>query len=257
MLEITRTSTEKTKAKKIVVVMPAYNAAKTLKATYQAIDTDLIDEIILVDDHSEDATVEIAKELNITLFRHPQNLGYGGNQKTCYDEALKIGAEIVVMLHPDGQYDPTLLAEIVKPIQQETADLVLGSRMLLKGQALRGGMPVYKLCANKILTRIENLALKQSLSEYHTGYRAFSKAFLETIPYHRNSNDYVFDSEILIQAVAFEQRIAEIPITTHYFEGASSASFVQSLIYGLKTLTTLKTYLLHEWGIGRSKLFTQ
>lgn len=243
------------KQEKIVVVMPAYNAARTLKFTFNSIDTQLVDEIILVDDHSQDDTVAIAEKLDLQVIRHSRNLGYGGNQKTCYQEALRVGADIVVMLHPDGQYDPTLIPEIIKPIQEQKADLVLGSRMIHPRKALAGGMPLYKFIANKFLTFCENLILSQNLSEYHTGYRAYSRKFLEKVPFLRNSNGYVFDTEILVQAIAFKQRIAEITISTSYFDGASSASFWQSIVYGFKTLGTLYKYFLHRLNVSSCYLF--
>lgn len=243
------------KVGKVVVVMPAYNASRTLEATYESIDPKWVDEIILVDDYSEDDTVAVAKKLDLKVVRHAHNLGYGGNQKTCYQEALRIGADIVVMLHPDGQYDPTLIPEIIKPIQEQKADLVLGSRMMQPRKALAGGMPLYKFIANKFLTFCENFVLRQNLTEYHTGYRAYSRKFLETVPFLRNSNGYVFDTEILVQAVAFNQRIAEIPISTRYFEGASSASFWQSIVYGLQTLATICKYFLHRLNLWHCYLF--
>lgn len=232
--------------KKIVVVMPAYNAAKTLKQTYDQIPHALVDEIILVDDASRDETIEKAKELGIISLRHRHNLGYGGNQKTCYNEALERQADIVVMIHPDGQYDPAFLQEIVKPILNGSADIVLGSRMVYRKNALQGGMPLYKFISNIFLTTLENFVLGLRLSEYHTGYRAYSRHFLETIPYMRNSNDFVFDTEVLVQAAHFKMRIAEIPVTTKYFTEASSVNLWHSIIYGLKTLTVLCRFILHR-----------
>lgn len=240
---------------KIIVVMPAYNAAATLEATYHAIDTAWVDEIILVDDGSQDETVAIAAKLALHLVRHPRNVGYGGNQKTCYREALQRGADIVVMLHPDGQYDPSLLPELIQPLAEGRADIVLGSRFLLPGGARRGGMPLYRLAANRFLTFWENLVLRQRLAEYHTGYRAYSRAFLETIPFWRNSDGFCFDTEILVQAVAFGQRLVEIPIATKYFPGASSASLGQCLIYGVMTLATLAKFLLHCFRLWPCRLF--
>lgn len=241
--------------KKITVVMPAYNAAATLKDTYEAIPRDLVNEIILVDDASRDETFERAQKLGIVSLRHRHNLGYGGNQKTCYEEALKRGADVVVMIHPDGQYDPAFLKPIVEPILRGDADIVLGSRMMDRRKALEGGMPLYKFCANIFLTTMENLALGLRLSEYHTGYRAYSRHFLETVPYLRNSNDFVFDTEILVQAADFGMRIREIPVATKYFKEASSVSFFNSTIYGLKTLGCLMRYLLHRSRIFRCRLF--
>lgn len=241
--------------KKITVVMPAYNAAKTLRDTYQKIPRPWVHEIILVDDASRDDTFEKAQELGIFTLRHQHNLGYGGNQKTCYTEALRRGTDVVVMIHPDGQYDPAFLGPIVEPILGGRADVVLGSRMLERGKALAGGMPFYKYISNIFLTTAENLVLGQRLSEYHTGYRAYSRKFLETVPFMRNSNDFVFDTEILVQAVRFGMRIAEIPVTTRYFKEASSVNFADSVIYGLKTLGVLVAYLAHRLKIFPCRLF--
>lgn len=237
--------------KKVVVVMPAYNAAKTLQDTYQKIPQDLVHEIILVDDASKDGTYTKAQELGIISLRHRHNLGYGGNQKTCYTEALARQAEVVVMIHPDGQYDPGFLKPIIDPILNEEADVVLGSRMLHKKNALKGGMPVYKFISNVFLTFMENWALGLRLSEYHTGYRAYSRRFLETIPFMRNANDFVFDTQVLVQAAWFKMRILETPVDTIYFKEASSVNFFNSAIYGLKTLGVLLRYLLHRLNIFR------
>lgn len=242
---------------KIVVVMPAYNAAKTLLATYENIDTRIVNEVILVDDASKDKTVEIARNLQIKVIAHPHNVGYGGNQKTCYMEALRDGADIVIMLHPDGQYDPRLVPELIKPLQNNEADMVLGSRMILKGKALEGGMPIYKYVSNKFLTFCENVVLGLNMSEFHTGYRAYSRRFLETVPFLRNSNNFVFDTQVIVQAVALGLRVAEVPAATRYFEGCSSASFLQSIRYGLGTLFMLIRYSLHKLGILRSRLFSK
>lgn len=240
---------------KVVVVMPAYNAARTLAATYQNIPSEVVDEVLLVDDASKDDTVEKAKDFQLKVIQHPHNVGYGGNQKTCYMEALRDGANIVVMLHPDGQYDPRLIPEIIEPIKKGEADFVLGSRLLQSGGALKGGMPIYKFIANRFLTAVENLILGQKLSEMHTGYRAYSRNFLEKVPFLRNSNDFVFDSQIIAQAVAFNQRITEVPVSTRYFREASSVNFMVSLIYGLKTLWTVFKFALDRQGIIRSRLF--
>ncbi len=240
---------------KVVIVMPAYNAAETLDMTYRAIPPGIADEIILVDDASRDATVETARKLGIPIIRHPHNVGYGGNQKTCYMEALRSGADIVVMLHPDGQYDPAILPDMIAPIARGEADLVLGSRFLTAGGALRGGMPLYKYVSNRFLTGAENLVLGTRLSEMHTGYRAYSRRFLETVPFLRNSVDFAFDTEVLFQAVRFGFRIAEVPVATKYFPGASSASFRQSSVYGLKTLTVAARYFLYRLGLARPAIF--
>jgi len=241
--------------KKIVVVMPAYNAAKTLRETYDKIPHNVVDEIILVDDASADETYDRAKDLGIHAIKHRHNLGYGGNQKTCYSEALERGADVVVMIHPDGQYDPNFLKPIVNPILEGKADIVLGSRMIYRKKALEGGMPLYKFICNIFLTTTENLVLGLNLSEYHTGYRAYSRHFLESVPFMRNSNDFVFDTQVLVQAVNTKMRIAEIPVTTHYFTEASSVSFKNSLIYGLKTLGVLVRYILHRMSLLKCRLF--
>jgi glycosyltransferase involved in cell wall biosynthesis len=254
-MEVVPISHARLTQQKIIVVMPAYNAAATLETTYHAIDTAWVDEIILVDDGSEDDTAAVAEKLSLRVIRHPQNRGYGGNQKTCYREALLRGAGIVVMLHPDGQYDPSLLPQMIQPIAEGRADLVLGSRFLIPGSARRGGMPLYRLAANRFLTFWENLVLRRRLAEYHTGYRAYSRAFLETIPFWRNSDGFCFDTEILVQAVAFRQRLVEIPIATKYFPGASSASLGQCLIYGVMTLATLAKFLLHRFQLWPCRLF--
>jgi glycosyltransferase involved in cell wall biosynthesis len=232
-------------APKIVVVMPAYNAAKTLRITYDAIPHQSIDQIILVDDGSTDRTLEIARELHLTAFVHTRNFGYGANQKTCYTEALKEGADIVVMLHPDYQYDPTLLPEIVAPIEAGEADIVLGSRFLGRS-TMEQGMPWWKYVGNRFLTRLENWTLGLNLSEYHTGYRAYSRRTLEEIPFTLNSDKFVFDQEMLVQATHLGFKIKEVPVPTKYFAEASKASFVDSTIYGLSILFLLARYILHK-----------
>lgn len=239
----------------VMVVMPAYNAARTLAQTWQAIPKDWIDRVILVDDSSRDETVRVAEELNLHVIRHPHNVGYGGNQKTCYMEALRLGADVVVMLHPDGQYDPTLLPDLVRPIIAGEADFVLGSRFAVKGGALRGGMPLYKFISNRFLTTVENLVLRRSFTELHTGYRAYSRRFLETVPFLRNSNDFSFDTEVVAQAVRFGFEVTEAPVETRYFPEASSANFRQSVVYGLKTLWVMGIYLADRLGLRRSRLF--
>jgi glycosyltransferase involved in cell wall biosynthesis len=239
---------------KVVVVMPAYNAAKTLRITYQDIPHQQVDGIILVDDGSTDETLAIARELNLTVFVHARNFGYGANQKTCYAEALKDGADIVVMLHPDYQYDPKLLPELVAPIENGVADIVLGSRFLL-GNAMKQGMPWWKYVSNRFLTKLENLVLGLRLSEYHTGYRAYSRQALEELPFQLDSDKFVFDQEILVQAAHRDLRIQEVPVPTKYFPEASSASFVASSIYGLSILLLLGRYLLHRTGLVKQKQF--
>lgn len=239
---------------RIVVVMPAYNAASTLVKTYQDIPHDLISLVILVDDQSHDETARIAEDLGMKVFIHPENRGYGGNQKTCYRQALASGADIVVMLHPDYQYDATKIPEMVQPILDGRADLVLGSR-LLGGGALKGGMPFYKFLANRFLTTAENLAFGTRLSEFHTGFRAYSRKLLETIPFELNSEDFVFDSEVIAQTVALGFPIAEIEVPTRYFPEASSINFSRSVTYGLQTLGVVGRYLLHRRGLRRIPLF--
>jgi glycosyltransferase involved in cell wall biosynthesis len=239
----------------VVIVMPAYNAAKTLEDTFRKIPAGHYDEVIVVDDHSGDDTDALARSLNLKAIRHPHNVGYGGNQKTCYMEALRDGADIVIMLHPDGQYDPAILPEMIRPIQEGRADMVLGSRMMLKGGAARGGMPLWKRIANRFLTTAENLAMGRQFSECHTGYRAYSRRFLETVPFLRNSNGFVFDTEVIFQAVHFGMPVVEVPISTRYFADASSVGFRAGVVYGLGTLATAGRFLLHRWGVISSEKF--
>ncbi len=243
-----------TQAAKIVVTMPAYNAAKTLLKTFEEIPKGLVSEIIMVDDCSTDETVALGSSLDIKVIRHPHNVGYGGNQKTCYMEALRDQADIVIMLHPDYQYDPTKIPAMVQPILKGKADVVLGSRFL-GGGALKGGMPMYKFIANRFLTSCQNFVLGTNLSEFHTGYRAYSRKFLETVPFLRNSLAFVFDAEILCQAVFFHFRIAEIAVETRYFPEASSINFFNSVKYGLSILKTLVKFSLAKYGIKSSDLF--
>jgi glycosyltransferase involved in cell wall biosynthesis len=242
--------------KQIVVVMPAYNAAQTLALTWRDIPAEWVTSVILVDDASRDETVMVAKALSLEIIHHHRNVGYGGNQKTCYTAALQRGADVVVMLHPDGQYDPSLLPSIVRPILRGEADMVLGSRFLDPGGARAGGMPLYKYISNRFLTSVESWVLGQAFSELHTGYRAYSRKFLETIPYLRNANDFVFDTQVIAQAIHWQQRIVEVPVATKYFPEASSASLRQSLVYGLKTLVTVGQLALHRRRILRSRLFS-
>ncbi|GIW20754.1 MAG: glycosyl transferase family 2 [Chloroflexota bacterium] len=238
---------------RVVVVMPAYNAAKTLERTYADIPHDVVDHVILVDDVSADGTVEIARRIGLEVIVHRQNLGYGGNQKTCYDAALAAGADVVVMLHPDYQYDATRIPDLVRPIVAGERDLVLGSRFL--GDPLAGGMPRWKYVANRFLTTVENLAFGLRLSEYHTGLRAYSRRLLEAIPYHRNSNDFVFDQELIAQVVALGlgHRIGEIAVPTRYFAEASSVGFRRSVVYGWSTLAVVLRYLLHRAGLRTTR----
>ena len=243
--------------RRVVVVMPAYNAARTLRMTWRQIPKGWVDQVILVDDFSRDETVEQARALRLRVVAHPHNVGYGGNQKTCYMEALRQGADVVVMLHPDGQYDPTLIPDMVRPILRDEADVVLGSRFMTPGGARRGGMPLYKYLANRFLTTAENTVLRRRFAELHTGYRAYSRRFLETVPFLRNSNDFVFDTEVIAQAVAFGFRVVEVPVETRYFAEASSANFRQSLVYGFKTLFVMGRFAAHSSGIGASRLFAR
>jgi glycosyltransferase involved in cell wall biosynthesis len=238
---------------KVVVVMPALNAARTLERTFGAIPNDTVDEVILVDDKSSDATPEVARTLALHYIWHPHNVGYGGNQKTCYLEALQRGADIVVMLHPDGQYEPELIPQLIEPIIRGEADMVLGSRLAEPGAARAGGMPRYKYLANRTMTAIENRILGTSLSELHTGYRAYSRDFLMTIPFLRNSLDFSFDSEVLMQGVHFGFRIAEVPARSRYFDDASSIKFGPAAVYGVKTLWAAVRLVLHRHGIWRSR----
>jgi glycosyltransferase involved in cell wall biosynthesis len=242
------------KRSKVVVVMPAYNAARTLHMTYSALPRDVVDLIILVDDGSSDETAKIARELNLELFIHDRNYGYGANQKTCYREALRAGADIVVMVHPDYQYDPTLLPEIIKPIQDGVADVVLGSR-LMGVNPMKQGMPWWKYISNRALTAAENLVFGLKLSEYHTGYRAFNREALESVNLSMNSDDFIFDQEILAQLVDIKMRISEVAVPTRYFKLASSASFLQSSKYGISILLLLARYLLHRTSIVRQRCF--
>jgi glycosyltransferase involved in cell wall biosynthesis len=242
-------------AEKIVIVMPAYNAARTLEDTFRAIPQGYYDEIVVVDDHSRDETVEKARALQLKAIRHPHNVGYGGNQKTCYMEALRDGATIVVMLHPDGQYDPAIIPEMIRPIREGRADMVLGSRMLVPGAAKRGGMPLWKRITNRVLTTLENLAMRRRFAECHTGYRAYSRRFLETVPFLRNSNGFVFDTEVIFQAVHFGLPVAEVPVASRYFDDASSVGFRQGVVYGLGTLWTALRFLLHRAGVVASEKF--
>jgi glycosyltransferase involved in cell wall biosynthesis len=234
---------------RVVIVMPAYNAALTLEDTFRRIPAGYYDEIVVVDDHSRDQTTELATRLNLKAIRHPHNVGYGGNQKTCYMEALRDGATIVVMLHPDGQYDPAIIPEMIRPIREGRGDMVLGSRMMVPGGARRGGMPLWKRIANRFLTTMENLALGRRFSECHTGYRAYSRRFLETVPFLRNSNGFVFDTEVIFQAVHFDLPVVEVPISTRYFTEASSVGFRAGVVYGLGTLWTAVRFLLHRWRV--------
>jgi len=240
--------------KKIVVVLPAYNAAKTLEMTYSEIPFEFVDDVVLVDDASRDDTAEVARRLGIKTIVHERNKGYGGNQKTCYRTALDLGADIVIMLHPDYQYTPRLITAMAAMIAYGEFDAVLGSRILGIG-ALEGGMPLYKYISNRFLTLVENILLGHKLSEYHTGYRAFSRQVLETLPLAENSDDFVFDNQMLAQIVWFGYRIGEVSCPTKYFEDASSINFRRSVVYGLGVLKTALQFRMQKWGIGSFPFF--
>ena len=229
---------------KVVAVMPAYNAAKTIKKTVLDIPRGSVDKILVVDDGSYDNTVKVAKGMGLEVVVHPQNRGYGGNQKTCYTLALSQGATVVVMIHPDYQYDSSLTKELVRPILEGRSDVMLGSRIRTREEVLRGGMPVWKYIGNRFLTFLENLVLGQNLSEYHTGFRAFSGSILRTLPFHKYSDDFVFDQQILFGAIAARARVGEIPVPVRYFPEASSINPLRSVIYGVSILRDLFIYIV-------------
>ena len=242
--------------KKVIVVMPAYRAALTLERTYREIPFDLVDDVILVDDHSPDNTADVARELGIQhVIRHDKNKGYGGNQKTCYAKALDLGGDIVIMLHPDYQYTPLLLTAMISIIGNDLYPVVFGSRILGKG-ALKGGMPMYKYIANRFLTFTQNVLMNQKLSEYHTGYRAFSAEVLRSLDFTHNSDDFVFDNEMIAQIFWQGFDIAEVTCPTKYFDEASSINFTRSAVYGLGVLTVSVYYRLSRWGLMRWKLLS-
>ncbi len=243
------------KGKKVVVIMPAYNAERTLEKTYRAIPLDVVDEVVLTDDKSSDNTVSLARELGIDqIIEHEQNKGYGGNQKSCYNKALEIGADVVIMLHPDYQYEPKLIESMAYLIVNDVYPAVIASRILGKG-ALKGGMPMYKYLANRFLTLFQNILMGQKLSEYHSGYRAFSREVLTSIDYNGNSDDFVFDNQMLGQIFYKGFEIAEITCPTKYFEEASSINFKRSSIYGLGVLKVSLLYRFNKWGIINSSIF--
>ena len=241
--------------KKITVVLPAYNASKTLEKTYREIPQDIVDNVVLVDDNSSDSTINVAKELGIKhIIQHGINTGYGGNQKTCYNKALELDSDIVVMLHPDYQYTPKLIHSMAYLIANDVYEVVLGSRILGKG-ARRGGMPIYKYIANRILTLLQNLVMNQKLSEYHSGYRAFSSKVLRRVNYSVNSDDFIFDNQMLAQILFAGFHIAEITCPTKYFEEASSINFKRSVKYGLGVIITSIAYRIQKAGLGKFKIF--
>jgi glycosyltransferase involved in cell wall biosynthesis len=240
--------------KRICVVMPAYNAEKTLKKTYDEIPKDIVDNVILTDDASTDETVKVSRELDIKTFIHTENKGYGGNQKTCYQAALESGADIVIMLHPDYQYTPKLILPMASMMTEGLFDAVIGSR-ILGNKAMMGGMPLYKYVSNRILTLSENLLIQQKLSEYHTGYRAFSRKVLETIPLMENSDDFVFDNQMLCQTLYFGFDVGEVSCPTLYFDDASSISFSRSVTYGMGVMQTAMKYAMARRGMGHFRIF--
>jgi len=240
--------------KKVIVVMPAFNAERTLERTYREIPFELVDEVLLVDDGSADSTLAVSQALGLTSFLHEKNMGYGKNQKTCYREALARGADIVVMVHPDYQYSPKLVTPLVGMIAFGEYDVVIASRILGNG-ALEGGMPLYKYVANRFLTAFQNLLIGQKLSEYHTGYRAFSRKVLESLPLEENTNDFLFDNEVLAQVIYFKFKIGEISCPTRYFEEASSINFARSLKYGLGVLITSLKFRLQRMHAGSFRIF--
>jgi glycosyltransferase involved in cell wall biosynthesis len=243
--------------KKIIVVLPAYNAALTLEKTYKEIPFEIVDDVVLVDDHSPDNTVEVGKQLGIKhIIRHDNNKGYGGNQKTCYKKALEIGADIVIMLHPDYQYTPKLIGAMSWIIANEVYPVVLGSR-ILGGGSLKGGMPLYKYVFNRMLTLSQNILIGEKLSEYHTGYRAFSKEVIQSINIEANSDDFVFDNQMLSQIFMAGFQIAEVTCPTKYFEEASSINFSRSVTYGLGVLQTSLTHFLHKHGIVKNGIYSK
>ena len=240
---------------RVIVVMPAYNAEKTLERTVADVPRDCVDEIVLVDDASKDGTVELARRLGLFVVEHPVNRGYGGNQKTCYRTALAHGADIVVMVHPDHQYDPKVIPNLIAPLRDGACDAVFGSRMLGGRPIQDGGMPKWKYLGNLILTAVENATFLIYLTEYHSGFRAYSRRYLERVAYEANSDGFVFDTEIIAQAMAHGLRIREIPIETRYFREASQISFWPSVRYGFAILKTMVLYKMHAWGLYSATLF--
>jgi len=243
------------KFKKVIVVMPAFNAAATLEKTFEDIPKGSVDEVILTDDCSSDTTVEIAKKLGLTVIQHDHNKGYGANQKTCYEAALKNGADAVIMIHPDYQYDSRLIPFALGFLSTGICDIIIGSRIRSRREALDGGMPLYKYISNRFLTIIENVVLGQNLGDFHSGFRAYSRGVLVSVPFRKNSDDFVFDTQFLAQAAYLGFRIGDIPIPTRYFEDASSINFIRSTKYGLQTLLIMLKFILQKSGLLRFKLF--
>ena len=241
--------------KKLMIVMPAFKASKTLEATIRAVPRELGAQILLVDDASTDGTAELAKNLGLDVVIHPKNLGYGANQKTCYREALKTEAEIIVMIHPDYQYDARLIPALILPIELNVCDIMLGNRIRTRKEALEGGMPLYKYLSNRILTALENFLLGQNLGEFHSGMRAYRRSVLETVPWRNNSNGFVFDQQFLIQSTFLKFRMGDIPVPAKYFPEASSINFPRSVFYGLETLLTLGLYFFAKWFGIKSSIF--
>ncbi|HEY2786044.1 MAG TPA: glycosyltransferase family 2 protein [Fimbriiglobus sp.] len=240
---------------KIIAVLPAFNAEKTLAATVADIPPGSVDEVLLVDDGSRDRTVEIARDMGLTVICHPQNRGYGGNQKTCYRYALDYGADVVVMIHPDYQYDARVIPHAVGIVELGICDVVLGNRVRSRKEALACGMPWWKYVSNRALTAFENFALGQNLGEFHSGFRVYRRSVLETIPFETNSDDFVFDTQFLVQAVHFGFRLGDVPVPVRYFDEASQINFRRSTKYGLQTLATVGRFWLHRLGVGRDRLF--
>jgi glycosyltransferase involved in cell wall biosynthesis len=240
---------------KVIAVLPAYNAEQTLAATLADVPVASVDEFVLVDDGSTDRTVQVAREMGLTVIEHPENRGYGGNQKTCYRYALEHGADIVVMIHPDYQYDSRVIPHAVGIIELGICDVVLGSRIRSRDEAMRGGMPVYKYISNRFLTAVENLALGQNLGDFHSGFRVYRREVLEKVPFANNSDDFVFDTQFLVQAIRCGFRLGDIPVPVRYFAEASSINFRRSLRYGIATLGVVGRYWLDRLGLYRSRLF--
>jgi glycosyltransferase involved in cell wall biosynthesis len=250
------TSTVMTKSKpNVIIVMPAYNAGQTLQKTVSDLPKGLASKIIVVDDGSKDDTVKVAKKLGLTVFSHPRNLGYGGNQKTCYWEALKDDPDVVVMLHPDYQYDATLTGEMVRPILEGRFDVMFGSRIRTRNEAIQGGMPLTKYILNRLFTPIENLILGVNFSEHMSGFRAYSKKVLQTVPFGRMSDDFVFDQQFMASAISFGFRVGEIPVPVRYYDDSSSIQFIKGSKFLLETLLVLSKFSFHQLGIYHSKLF--